>query len=448
MPASKLTSKSTVLLFAYAPAGLGHLRVTDALYYGLPTNAAPLLLGSQDKRITYIHRLMSVHDITRTIFEWLERGKAEDITTSLYRWLLRMNSGLLYQQLTTIIDQSMVIPETLIIVATHFGLAHQAAHVKEQLKIERGIHVKVVVQVTDDSPHHIWYVPGADIIFVPSAQTKEKLLEYGRAVKLPEVNIEVNPYPLSPHLNTALSQTGQHARSLQYDPHATTPIHVAIPISGAAVGTNYMKCVIDALHQKSHRFFSHVVSKNAPFTYSFIFEMNNRSYVDVQTSRTDKRVIEMYEKLYSQKTIGLEITKPSEQAFKALMSPDKRGGSMMFFSTPVGRQEYDNLDFLRRHHLIPFKTDQKEMWNYARKDVFTNTQELRPLITKAGRWRGLMLPTDPKEAANFIWWCIQVGVLRSMQSCRNIDVVDNNHEYELRPDGVDEFWKKTEDLLI
>ena len=447
MSLSKLTRKSTIILFAYAPAGLGHLRVTDALYYGLPPNATPLLLGSQDKRITYIHRLMSVHGITRAIFEWLERGKAEDITTQIYRGFLRREADTFYKQLITIVDQHMVVPDTVLIIATHFGLAHQAAEIKQRLKKERHIHVRVVVQVTDDSPHHIWYVSGADIIFVPSQRTKEKLLEYGTRNKLAKVAIQVNPYPLSPHLNAVMSHTDQHDRSIQYDPHASSRIHVAFPVSGAAVGTAFMREVIDALYQKSHRFFAHVISKNAPFTQRFIYQMNNRSYVDVHTSGSDKRVIEMYDKLYSQEVMGLEITKPSEQAFKALISPDKRGGSILFFSDPVGRQEYDNLDFLRRHHLISSQTDQKKMWNYAQNNEVANTQELKKLITKAGRWRGLMLPKNSQESATYIWWCIQTGILRAMQSCRNIDIVGSKHEYELRPNGVDTFWEKTANIL-
>ncbi|MDP4011012.1 MAG: hypothetical protein Q8P72_02170, partial [Candidatus Roizmanbacteria bacterium] len=81
-----LSKKSFLLVFAYAPAGLGHLRVTDALYRGLPPEVSPILLGSQDTTITAMHRMMSVHTITRAFFEWVEQGSAEEFTTPLYRW--------------------------------------------------------------------------------------------------------------------------------------------------------------------------------------------------------------------------------------------------------------------------------------------------------------------------------------------------------------------------
>lgn len=59
-----LKDKSLLIIFAYAPAGLGHLRVTDALYQGLPKDInTPLILGSQDETITYLHRLMSLNPL-------------------------------------------------------------------------------------------------------------------------------------------------------------------------------------------------------------------------------------------------------------------------------------------------------------------------------------------------------------------------------------------------
>jgi len=233
---SKITDKETLLIFTYSPAGLGHLRVTEALFNGIPKNTYPILLGSQDKRITYIHRVMSVHDITRRLFEWLQIGRAEEITTPMYRFYLRTHTGMLTRQINTIIDQSFTNPQTILIVATHFGLAHQAAQLKEQLKKNRRLNVKIMVQVTDDSPQHIWYVPGADLTLVPSNRTRDQLIAYGKSANLAETNIQINPYPLSPHLNGVLPLNDQLSRFNQLDAKANAPIHLVFPISGAAVG--------------------------------------------------------------------------------------------------------------------------------------------------------------------------------------------------------------------
>ena len=444
---SKITDKETLLIFTYSPAGLGHLRVTEALFNGIPKNTYPILLGSQDKRITYIHRVMSVHDITRRLFEWLQIGRAEEITTPMYRFYLRTHTGMLTRQINTIIDQSFTNPQTILIVATHFGLAHQAAQLKEQLKKNRRLNVKIMVQVTDDSPQHIWYVPGADLTLVPSNRTRDQLIAYGKSANLAETNIQINPYPLSPHLNGVLPLNDQLSRFNQLDAKANAPIHLVFPISGAAVGMQFTRKLIDSLYQKSHRFMAHVVSRNAPFTQKFLYDMNNRPYVSVQTSGSDKQVISLYEELYSQHSVAIEITKPSEQAFKALISPDKRGGSILFFSNPVGRQEYDNLNFLRRHKLIPLKTDQKRLWNFAKKDELLNQEVISELKNKAGRWRGLLLPNGSHAAANFIWWCIRKGILQSMYTCRNIHIAADGPEFELRPDGVELFWQKASELL-
>lgn len=60
-----LTNPSMLLIFTYAPAGFGHLRVTNALYHGLPSGANPVLLGAQDYSINYVHRIASNYRITR-----------------------------------------------------------------------------------------------------------------------------------------------------------------------------------------------------------------------------------------------------------------------------------------------------------------------------------------------------------------------------------------------
>lgn len=437
-PGSPLNNKSLLIVFAYAPAGLGHLRVTDALYHGLLKNVdSPILLGSQDTTITYLHRLMSLNPIIRPIAEWVEKGTAENATTALYRYLLRSNTDVLYNQLLTIINERYTPPSKILAVATHFGLAHQMSAIKKKIESEMNIEMKLVVQVTDDSPHHIWYIPGADLIVVPSEKTKDNLIKYGRELKS-DVPIAVNAYPVSPNLNKDLPKDKLVEKYDQVDIKKETPLHVIIPISGAAVGTEYFTDLITHLHQLSDKFVFHVVTKDAPFTRKFIMKITDLPYVHLYTGAADRKVIENYEFVYKQNVIALEITKPSEQSFKALMDCQKQSASILLFTEPVGRQEWDNLDFLRRHHLIPTRLEQSVLWKKNSKDK---------MVKKALRWRGVCLPDDPIEAAEFIFWSLKSGILASMIRCKIKPHSEDEYQHELNPDGVKTFWELVSDLL-
>lgn len=61
MSLAALSKKSTLVILAYSPTGLGHLRVTNALYEGLPKDISPILLGAQDKTTGNLHRFVSAH---------------------------------------------------------------------------------------------------------------------------------------------------------------------------------------------------------------------------------------------------------------------------------------------------------------------------------------------------------------------------------------------------
>lgn len=444
---SLLSQKSLLLLFTVAPAGLGHLRVMKALYHGLPKEVDPLLLGAQDKSLSFFHRLTSIHPIFRAIFEWTQAGIPEDVFTSWYRWWLRSRSKILYNQLITVIDQRITTPDTLLIVATHFGLAHQVGSIKKKLEKEKKVKIILVVLVTDDSPQQVWYVPEADVIFVPSHTTQKELYKYGKNMSETTPQFEVCGYPISPLLSARSVSYKFNIRKQQAEPESKSIIHMAIPISGAAVGTDYFTSLIDNLHSISQRFTFHVDSKVTPYTMPFINQMLTRSFVKVRVSATDREVIDSYERLYQNNEILLEVTKPSEQAFKALLKPTDVGGSLLLFSSPVGRQEYDNLFFLRRHHLLPFQHEAKYLWEHAHKGITLNNEEGKKVLERARTWRGLELPHDPTKGAQFIWWCLKEGIFESMLNFTQYPYTEERHQLELESDGVKQFWNKVGDIL-
>lgn len=433
-----------MLVFSYSPAGLGHLRVTEALYDGLPSKVTPILLGSQDKSITNIHRLVSLHPLMRSLFEWAQSpGTQEYFFTHLYRMSLRRGAKLLYKQVVTLLEQRLERPKTLLIIATHFGLAHQIAAIKDKLEKEQKIKVVLVVIVTDDSPQFIWYVDRADLIFVPSVYTQKKLQAYAGKTKQSKTRIIVNPYPVSPVLNQELSINKFQERIAQLDNKQQSRMHFVFPVSGAAIGMDFFVKLVDQLYAKCARCFFHIVAKTSLYTLPYLNELMSRPYVKLHLANSDRETVDLYEQVYRQNNFALEITKPSEQAFKALIPNHKVGGSILLFAEPVGRQEIDNLNFMVKHGLIPNLTQQRYLWSLAQKKAELNVLKNKPdLWEKSQYWRGVVLPHHSHNSAQFIWWGHNSGLFkRMMKNTRQSPQVQDFAE-EVSPNGVITFWDK------
>ena len=436
----RLTDRQLLLVLTYAPAGLGHLRVTDALYTGLPETVNPVVLGSQDKSIQFIHRIVSINPIGRSIFQWLETGPFSLPASRVLRNLLRMNTSVVYKEMSEELNERLDPPERILVVCTHFSLAHKLAAIKERLQAQAGVRIVLAVFVTDDTFKPIWYIDGADLLVVPSQLIKKKYVAYGRRLAN-KVRIEVIPYPLNPNLGKKLGSVQMADKAHQLDAKSKGRIHVSIPISGAAVGTEYFSRLIALLRQKSGRFFFHVVTKDAPFTSNFISQLRGKSWVDLCVAKKDREVVDLYDDLLEKHTISLEVTKPSEQAFKGLIGTRARGGVILLFSQPVGSQESDNMDFLLRHSLIPSKETNAHLWKLAGKHDRLPPALRSKLLRESRRWRGVRIPGDPQAASDFIWWMITSGVFTQMlEGNVNRKVIDSKSRI-LGSDGVAEFWE-------
>ncbi len=195
----------------------------------------------------------------------------------------------------------------------------------------------LAVCVTDDTFQHIWYVDGADLLVVPSEYTKRKYVAYGERLgkAAPDRGRAI------PGASTPGGEAGCGAAGCQ-DPSArrrnsAEPIHVSIPISGAAVGTEYFSTLITRLRQQSDRFLFHIVCKDAPFTQDFLSQLAGKSWVDLHVGKQDREVVDRYDVLMEQQTIALEVTKPSEQTFKCLAP------------TALTRRRHPALHAARRH---------------------------------------------------------------------------------------------------
>jgi hypothetical protein len=435
---SPLTDPKLVLVFAQAPTGLGHLRVTDALYHGLPEGASALLLSSQDKSLTYTHRLTSIHPWLRAVMEFTQNGLPEAIFSKVFRWALRRSTKMLEEQLQTMLEQHVLYPKTLLVVATHFGLAHQLAAIKDQFAKKYKVNVILVVTVTDDSPQRMWAVGGADLIFVPSERTRRSLDAYHRTQNMAPSQYVVLPYMVSPRLGEHITAKQLSVRRQQLSPIKQTSIHVSIPISGAAVQLLYVSHYIQQLRILSDRFIFHVVARQSAHTREFLSGLIGQQHIDLMVSESDREVIELYEKLYAKEIISVELTKPSEQSFKALFHPRQRGGSVMLFSEPVGRQERDNINFLTRHDLMPTESEQKELLYLARK----NKPIHETLLKQAVSWRALKLPFRSQASVQFTWWALEQGLLEAMANFTRF-----KKDPELGSNGVALLWETLEEYL-
>lgn len=435
----KLTQRQLQLVFTYALAGLGHLRVTDALYHGLPEVVNPVVLGSQDKSIQTIHRLTSIHPVGRRVFEWLQSGPLASWSNRLYRSALRSDTNLVYEEMTRLIDERFEPPKEVLVVSTHFGLAHKLAAIKEKIQREKRVKMILAVVVTDDTFQHIWYVDGADLIVVPSHFTQEQYIAYSRSLGGKE-RIEVLPYPVSPYLGRQLSARALTDKVGQLDAHGKEPINISIPISGAAVGTDKSLRLIEALREKSERFRFYVVSKDAPYTKTFLARISGRNWIDVHAASVDREVVDTYDALFEEHLISLEVTKPSEQAFKALFGTQSRGGVILLFSEPVGKQEFDNIAFLERHSLIPSRQTNSELWAMAAYNIQIDNETGSQFFDEAFTWRGVRLPGDAQQAAGFIWWMLTTGLFARMMTSNAHPTALNNHPDEVKADGVAQFW--------
>jgi len=436
---SPLLSDDTVILLAQALTGLGHLRVTLALYRGLPPEADPLLLSSQDQSVNYMHKITSINPALRRLMEAVQTGWAEDVFTWFARHYFRRNAALLEKQLQTILDQRIVHPKTLLVVSTHTNLAHQLAAIKDHFAAKNHIRVVLVVVVTDDSPQDIWAVGGADLIVVPSELTKHKLEAYHHGQKdMPPSRYVVLPYLVSPRLATDLTQNQFRRRREQADPAGESAIHIAIPISGAAVQLKYFEKLIHGVKRTSDRFSFHVIAHRSGTTNRFLSRIMGLPGVTLSVSPSHREVVELYEKCYEGHVVALEVTKPSEQSFKALLTPRSRGGAILLFSDPVGRQERDNLHFLARHNLIPNAQETRALWSAASRGEAIDTS----LLKKAVGWRGLLLPFHSAASSQFIAWCLQQKLFAAM-----VNFTEFEANPELSSNGVELFWKTIDEYL-
>ncbi|MCC6906245.1 MAG: hypothetical protein IT326_10410 [Anaerolineae bacterium] len=396
------------------------------------------MLGSNDRSIQLIHRVTSINPFFRAAFEWFQSGPLATSWNRLYRAYLRSGTRLIHNELIELFAEKLEPPEEVVVIATHFGLAHKLAAIKDRMQREQRVRVRLVVVVTDATFQPVWYVDGADLMVVPSYSVKDQFFAYGKSLGA-SVRIEVLPYPLMPELGRPLDPAELACKVRQFDATSDESIEVSIPISGAAVGTDYFLALMRALRAKSRRFRFLVVSKDAPYTRDFLAVLADEDWVDIHSARSDREIVNAYHDLLVEHVVSLEVTKPSEQAFKTLLCARLQGGVFLLFSEPVGKQERDNLDFLQDHSLIPSQQVNALLWGLAENHSRLGDAAHSDILAKAAEWRGVRLPADPVRAAGFIWWLLTSGPLARLLAT-GADQLRGASQPNIGPDGVARFW--------
>lgn len=437
---NSVADNSVLTIFTYSSTGLGHLRVNDALYSSSPPEFNSLAFRSQGFRITWLNRMTSFNFFIRRAMEWIQRDIFQDIFTFYYRKCLRFKIYNLYQQITILLDQYLETPEKVLIITTNFNLAQQLGAIKNQLEQNKKTKIILVIQATDANPQHIWMVPEADLILVPNQKTKEQLELYRSKKQFKPIKIEVSAYPLNKALVKNLSTEEFTSKQIQLSPRAKFRVNLLLTIPGSAVDLKYYSKLISFLKSSPIIFQTFVVSRYTSYTKKFNLSLVNEDFIQIYPGQTDQQTVTDYLRLYLSEVISLEITKPTEQAFKVLLDPVQRGGVIMLFDKPIGALEEDNLEFIRSHGLIPDRQMQKRLWKLAE----SNQPPSEEILNTARFWRGALLPENAKKAANFInWLYYQEIFLRMLRYKPNLE----NDIQEVSSRGSELFWQKMNSLV-
>ncbi len=420
--------ESTLILFTAAPTGLGHIRVMDALKDGLYPGVKYETVGLGNVNAGKIHSLGSRIPFLTKITEFYQTNPlAEAVVSKFYLDYLRRQKKETLGYLTEVAQKH---PENKfwVVISTHYALAFSILSVEKEVKEKFGVDIMLCVVVTDDSPQRVWAVKGADIIFVPSEKTRDGLIKLG----IEPDRLKIVSFPVSPRLAQNLNNQELQGVIEQLDPIGSTPMQIEIPVSGAAVQLPYLETVIKTLAPGNFQFT--VIGLSSPYTFGFFEKITKLPHVQTSIGTTNAQTVQLYESLFYQPIRpAVEITKPSEQAFKAILKPRERGGVILLLTQPVGRQEYDNLNFLQRHRLMPSKEEERILEEVVHGKELTS-EEGAKLHYMASHWRAIQLPSDSLKTADFIKGLRSQRILASMLS-----YVPETSD-ELTSDGVKMIW--------
>src|SRR5258706_15874197 len=138
--------KDIQIIFATAPTGLGHIRVTEALKSALGASVNTETIGIMNPTSQFLHRIMSRYLVLRYVMEIFQSSPIlEFLASVIYRKRLRTGNRAVRKYLVNLISMRTLKPKTVLVVATHFGLGHQIASIRKRM--ERETDVRLVLAI-------------------------------------------------------------------------------------------------------------------------------------------------------------------------------------------------------------------------------------------------------------------------------------------------------------
>ncbi|OGM56776.1 hypothetical protein A3A50_04195 [Candidatus Woesebacteria bacterium RIFCSPLOWO2_01_FULL_38_20] len=433
-----LADHKALIIFTTSPTGLGHIRVMDALKDGLPTDTKSVEIGIENISAAKIHSLGSRVPFFTKVTEFYQTNPiAETIFTKFYINYLKKGKK---EVLTKFSELSDKFPnqKSWVVVSTHYALAYPITFSRNVIEKKFGVKLTICVVMTDDSPQKIWAIPDTDLIFCPSEATKNIIGKFLKNQTLPKLSVV--SFPVSPKLTRKLDKFEIQKIEDQMDPEKQKSLHIEIPISGAAVQLDFFQKLIKSLSQDKFEFT--VVGQKTIYSQTFFDEIRKFPKVQISIGSDTRQTVDLYESLFYQASKpAVEITKPSEQVFKAILKPTELGGVVLLLTPPIGRQEKDNLQFLVRHDLLPNNELQKDLEDHLLISENLPAEDQAQWLYRASHWRAIRLPFEPKKAATFIKNLKSSGILLSMLS-----YVPEGRP-ELTSNGVSQIWEEIDKYL-
>lgn len=375
----------TAYIFPTVATGLGHIRVTRAIIESLSGSGPIYLFEAKKSLAESLHKISSSGVVARKLLVWSQSGALENFFSLIFKIFLRLKARSVVVDLARYLEK---IPnKKCVLVCTHFGVCWQIASQIKSLQLGLNKEIKIVLVVTDDSPQKMWAVP-VDVIFCPSHKTAVAISK--SLPRKSKTKIVVSNYPLATCFESRLEKEDIQAKVDQIQ-GISRRTNICIPVSGASVHLGWYQAFINSVRENLKSAHFVVIVRESKSNKKFIRWCSERDgFIELIKAKKDWDLISLYQKAYTDMVFSFEVTKPSEHIFKARLPFGCRGGVILLLAPPVGRQEYDNLKFLKVN-------------GYLEKKAF-------------------ILPTDPSSAAdNF------VDKMRS-KTFREVKIVDRKLE--------------------
>lgn len=338
-----------------------------------------------------------------------------------------------------IFQKELKSPDNSWLVFTNADVAQAYARAKIKNPDHAFKEAKSIVVVTDNFPiniHLFWLIP-CDYLVVPNQETLASAysaLTYWDKMwpgqKPPK--IVVNSFPIHPTHEEAMPTELQKNRRQALDSYDFTKPQAAFLLGGASVQAEYMQILVK---QSCWWLQPYSVLRNHIQTRSLQDAITSVPKGRVDLVSDNNALIQALNQRMSENPPDIIVVKPGELSNLARLPTDSRGGGQLFFTHPVGNQEKQNIEYLRRKGLMLSEFDGQKLIQDFKGKTPTSPGKILYWSSQSRRLRAIRLPDDPYQAARFMNSLYHHQILHKVH-------MDNQHLEP--PIGATRFWKNPE----